>query len=106
MPFCWFCREAAQILKGFTAIRAAEKRPGLFNLYHSFQVHNCIYLPVHAFKEVFACVRAFTSAGQMLHNCKQLTDSADQNAYSSTVYEFDGSSVAWNDIEQVKCYNK
>ena len=66
-----------------------------------FQIQECVYLPVHAFKETFACVRAFTPAGQMTQSCRLLEEVTEENSYRNTVYEIDGSSDSWTDIQQV-----
>ena len=75
------------------------------NEHFSFQVEECVHLPVHAFKEQLACVRVFTEASQTHRNCIKLTYSTHQNDYASAVYELDASSIVWNEIQQVSSHN-
>ena len=64
-------------------------------------MNDCVSLPGYAFKQLFACVRAFSRAGQKSQSCKELNVESDQNAFKSAVYEFDVTFVSWTDIKKV-----
>ena len=65
------------------------------------QINECVPLPGHVFMQLYGCVRAFSRAGQKTKTCNELAVASDQNAYKSTVYEFDATSVIWADIKNV-----
>ena len=58
-------------------------------------------VPVHAFKEMYACVRAYTQSGQTAETCQSIAQVSKQNAYKTTVYEFDANAGDWDDIKTV-----
>ena len=65
------------------------------------QINNCEQLPVYHFKDVYACVRAFTTAGQKVQTCEKLRRPASYNAIATRVYDFDAHSESWNKVKSV-----
>ena len=66
-----------------------------------FQVQDCVRLPVHAFKEMYACIRAYSHSGLTDETCHLINQMSKQNTYKTVVYEFDANAGNWEDIRMV-----
>ena len=50
---------------------------------------------------MYVCVRAYSTSGLIVETCKLLNQGSEQNAYKTTVYDFDANSVDWEEIKTV-----
>ena len=69
-----------------------------------FQIQECISIPVHAFKQMHVCIRAYSSIGLIAEMCKYLRQVSEYNTYETAVYDLDANSDSWGKINTVPFY--
>ena len=66
------------------------------------QIQDCVQFPVYDFKDVHACVRAFTIADQKVQVCEKIRWTSRYNAIKTTLYDFDARSESWDKVKSVR----
>ena len=70
-----------------------------------FQVRECVNLPVHPYKYLYACVRGYLASGKYGTSCKPVNVLSPANYGRNIIYDYDTTSLLWQRVKEVTIHS-